>query len=268
MTIRFYNPLEETMYIPRGTTFTSTRQQYTQQFETLVDYYVTEGSTEAKVEVYAKEAGIIGNVPEDTINVMTSSSTLIKSVNNDLSFSTGRDEESQEELKRRFHMFVESRGRATNKSIRYGAMKVPDVKGVYVYEQVGLVTVYAHDNNGTLPNNLISDIEEALEDYRPSGIMLRVRPTVKTDVDVDVRVVITNKARIGETLQRHIESVIRSYLNDFNVSDDLILADLTQVIMNIDDSLIYDIQFNSIMGNIETQPEEIIRAGKINVTLV
>jgi hypothetical protein len=33
----------------------STRQQYTQQFETLVDYYVTEGSTEAKVEVYAKE---------------------------------------------------------------------------------------------------------------------------------------------------------------------------------------------------------------------
>ena len=199
---------------------------------------------------------------------MTSSSTLIKSVNNDLSFSTGRDEESQEELKRRFHMFVESRGRATNKSIRYGAMKVPDVKGVYVYEQVGLVTVYAHDNNGTLPNNLISDIEEALEDYRPSGIMLRVRPTVKTDVDVDVRVVITNKARIGETLQRHIESVIRSYLNDFNVSDDLILADLTQVIMNIDDSLIYDIQFNSIMGNIETQPEEIIRAGKINVTLV
>ena len=38
--------------------------------------------------------------------------------------------------------------------------------------------------------------------------------------------------------------------------------------MNIDDSLIYDIQFNSIMGNIETQPEEIIRAGKINVTLV
>lgn len=268
VTIRFYNPLEETMYIPRGTTFSSTRQQYTQQFETLVDYYVTEGSTEAKVEVYAKESGTIGNVPEDTINVMASSSTLIKSVNNDLSFSTGRDEESQEELKRRFHMFVESRGRATNKSIRYGAMKVPDVKGVYVYEQVGLVTVYAHDNNGTLPNNLISDIEEALEDYRPSGIMLRVRPTVKTDVDVDVRVVITNKARIGETLQRHIESVIRSYLNDFNVSDDLILADLTQVIMNIDDSLIYDIQFNSIMGNIETQPEEIIRAGKINVTLV
>jgi hypothetical protein len=39
---------------------------------------------------------------------MTSSSTLIKSVNNDLSFSTGRDEESQEELKNIWNLLFNS----------------------------------------------------------------------------------------------------------------------------------------------------------------
>lgn len=268
VTLKFYNPLEQTMYIPKGTTFTSTRVTYNQQFETLVDYYVVEGSTEATIEVYAKDTGTVGNVPENTINVMSSASTLIKSVNNDFSFSTGRDRESQEELKRRFQLFVESRGRATTKSIKYGALQVPDIQGVYVNEEVGLVTVYAHDNNGNLSDTLISDVEKSLEDYRPSGIALRIRPTTRTEVDVDVQVVITNKARIGETLKYHIENVIRQYLNEFNVSDDLILADLTQVIMNIDDNLIYDISYSSLMSNVETAPEEIIRAGNINVTLV
>lgn len=268
VTITFYNPLDQTMYIPKGTTFTSTRQQYSQQFETLVDYYVNPGSTEAIIEVFAKDVGIIGNVPEDTINVMASSSTLVKSVTNESSFYTGQERESQEDFKRRFHTYVESRGRATNKSLRYGALQVPDITGVHVYEEVGLVTIYAHDNNGNLSDTLKKDIEKSVEDYRPSGIMLKIEPVVKTEVDVDVTVTISNKARIGETLQRHIENVIRVYLNEFEVSDDLILADLTQIIMNIDDALIYDISIDSIQGNVETVPEEIIRAGKINVTLV
>nr|DAN11134.1 MAG TPA: Baseplate J like protein [Herelleviridae sp.] len=268
VTITFYNPLDQTMYIPKGTTFTSTRQQYSQQFETLVDYYVNPGSTEAIIEVFAKDVGIIGNVPEDTINVMVSSSTLVKSVTNESSFYTGQERESQEDFKRRFHTYVESRGRATNKSLRYGALQVPDITGVHVYEEVGLVTIYAHDNNGNLSDTLKKDIEKSVEDYRPSGIMLKIEPVVKTEVDVDVTVTISNKARIGETLQRHIENVIRAYLNEFEVADDLIIADLTQIIMNIDDALIYDISIDSIQGNVETVPEEIIRAGKINVTLV
>ncbi|MCP6462452.1 hypothetical protein NL471_27105, partial [Klebsiella pneumoniae] len=35
--IQFYQPLDMRMYIPAGTTFSSTRQEYPQQFETLVD---------------------------------------------------------------------------------------------------------------------------------------------------------------------------------------------------------------------------------------
>lgn len=268
VTLRFYNPIEEDYIIPRGTTFTSTNQEYPYQFETLVEYRVPKDSTEAILEVFSKQTGASSNIPENTLNVMTSSPPSLRSVSNETSFNTGADLESLEDFKKRFQDFVETRGRATNKSIRYGAMQVPDVEGVYVYEQVGLVTAFVHDRNGNLPDTVKKNVEQELEDYRPSGIMLRVAPVIKTLTDISVRVTLSNKDRISDTLEHHIEQVIRTYLNNFKVSDDLILNDLIQVIMNIDDRLIYDVEFSTIHGNTITKPEEIIRAGNIDVTLI
>lgn len=267
VTLRMYNPLEQRYYIPRGTIFTSSNNQFNQQYETLVDYYIEQGSTEAQIEVYCLEAGTYGNIPEHIIDSMSSASSVIKEVDNETSFNTGQDLESLEDLKERFHLFIKSRGRATNKAIQYGALSVPDVEGVYVYEQVGRVLVYAHDHNGNLSNIMIQEIYENIEDYRPSGIKLDVQPVDKISADVNVDVEITNKQRINDTLKEHIENFIRNYLNDFTVNKDLILADLTQVIMNIDDSLIYDLTYNINHENIITEPHEIIRSGEINVTL-
>ncbi|QYC50999.1 baseplate J-like protein [Mammaliicoccus phage vB_MscM-PMS3] len=265
VTIQFYNPLQERFYIPRGTTFMSTQQKYIQQFENVVDYYVEPGSSEAVIEVFCKEPGVVGNVPEGAIDVISTSSVLVKSVTNNLSFSTGTDEESITELKNRFHLFVESRGRATNKSIEYGTRLVPDIQGVYVYEEVGHVTVYAHDRNGNLSDTLQQDILGYVEDYRPSGIKLSVLPVSKTVVDLNINVTLTNKNRETDTFKSHIEGVVRNYLNGFTVSDNLVMSDLTQVIMNIDDNLIYDCSYEALNGNLLTSPEEIIRAGTINV---
>lgn len=267
VTLRMYNPLEQRYYIPKGTIFTSTNNQYNQQYETLVDYYVEQGSSEAVLEVYCLQAGTYGNIPEHIIDNMTSASSIIREVDNETSFNTGQDLESIEDLKERFHLFIESRGRATNKSIQYGTLNVPDVEGVYVYEQVGRILVYAHDRNGNLSQTMTQDIYNSLEDYRPSGIKLDVVSVEKINVDVNVDVIITNKQRINDTLKEHIQGVIRSYLNEFTVSKDLILADLTQVIMNIDDSLIYDLQYNINSDNIITDPQDIIRAGEIKVNL-
>lgn len=265
--IQFYQPLEMRMYIPAGTTFTSTNKEYPQQFETLVDYYADADTSEVEVEVYCKETGVAGNVPEGTIDTIASGSSLIRSVNNETSFSTGTKEESQEDFKRRFHSYVESRGRATNKSVRYGALQVPEVEGVHVYEETGHITVYAHDRNGNLSETLKEDILRALQDYKPSGIMLEVTSVVKDEVDISAVVTISNKNRIGDTLQRHIEGVIRNYLNTMKTSDDLIVTDLIQVIMNIDDNLIYDVEFTTLDENILIPAEGIIRAGEITVEL-
>lgn len=268
VTLRFYNPTKEPFVISRGTTFLVSRAGYTQQYETLDEYRVPEGLLEANVEVYCKENGEIGNIPEGYIDTMSTTSTLIKSIKNEQSFSTGQDEESLTSLKRRFHLFIESRGRATNRSIEYGARQVEDIEGVYIQEVTGHVTVYAHDRNGNLTDTLKEEVKKALKDYQPSGISLSVEAVQKTMVDVSVGVTLTDKTREGNTLRRHIESVIRAYINESVVNEDLILTELIQVIMSIDDQLIYDIDIIGIEGNISTLPHELVRAGEINVEFV
>lgn len=268
VTVRFYNPLKDDFYIPRGTTFMISRAGYQQQYETLSEYKVEEGVLETQLEVYCKESGEVGNVPEKYIDTMSSNSTLIKEIFNEQSISTGQDDESLTSLKRRFHLFIESRGRATNKSVEYGARQVEDVEGVYVKEDTGHITVFAHDRNGDLPDVLKAEIEKSMKDYKPSGIDMSIEPVVKTTVDVSVGVTLIDKSREGTTLRRHIESVIRAYINDFSVNQDLILSDLIQVIMNIDDQLIYDIDIIDVDGNIGALPHELLRAGDIKVEFV
>ncbi|BCK59793.1 tail protein [Staphylococcus phage vB_SauH_DELF3] len=266
--IQFYQPLDMRMYIPAGTTLGSTIDEYPQQFETLVEYYADEGPSAITVEVYCKEVGIVRNIPEDIINLYHSGSSLIRTITNPTSFITGTKEECKEDFKRRFHMFVESRGRATNKSIRSGTFGVPDVDGVYVYEEVGHVEHYAHDKNGNLSATPKNDIITALEDYRPSGLKLNVVDLDKEEIDVSTVVTISTDARIGEPLQGHIESVIRDNLNRLTTSIDLIINDLIQAIMNIDDNLIYDVAFKNLSTNIEVSSKGNIRGGDIKVELL
>lgn len=268
VTIRFYNPLEQEYYIPRGTTFMSTSQDYPQQFETVNNFYVSPGTVEALIEVHAKEAGTIGNVPENTITVMSSATSLIQSVTNKHSFSTGVDDETQSQYKKRFNKFIDTLSRGTKESIEFGASQVDNVAGVYVDEKVGNVSVYVHDANGDLSAELARAVEVALEEYRPAGIRLEVKPTRTMNIDIDFTVIITDKSKINNLLKSRIEGVVRTYLNNLDVSQDLVLAELVQHIMNIDDSLIYDVTFSGLSSNVETKPEELIRARVIKATLI
>ena len=52
------------------------------------------------------------------------------------------------------------------------------------------------------------------------------------------------------------------------VSDDLILSDVVQRIMNIDDYLIYDVEVTKPTKNLIIEDNQLIRAGKIEITLV
>ncbi|AII27322.1 putative baseplate assembly protein [Listeria phage LMTA-34] len=265
--IEFHSAVQSDVYIPKGTTFSSTINGYDQQFETVIDYYVPKDSILARVEVYCKVAGEIGNVPAGTINLIMNSVSNVKSVINESNFQTGTDEESLESVKNRFHAFVESRGRATVPAINYGTRLVEEVSGVYVKEYVGYVIVYAHDRNGNLSVNIQDNIKIALEDYRPAGIKLDVKPVNKRLLPVEVTVTITNKNRIGDTLQAHIQGVITDYLNSMQVSNNLILSELIQIIMSIDDSLIYDCKIENFTENVIINSEDIIRAGEVKVNL-
>lgn len=267
ITLEFHSKLTREVQVPQGTTFYSSLQGYNQTFEVIDSYSVPKGSSAVNVRAYATESGTVGNVPAGVIDTVGANVFNVSRVYNQDDFLTGRNEESVEKVKRRFRAFVETRGRATNKAIRYGARTVEDITGVYVDEETGYIRVYAHDGNGNLDDQLKLDVENAIEDYRPSGIKLDVLPIERKAQDIDITVTLRDTARLNESFKRQIEVVIRNYINRMEASDDLMLSDLTQEVMNIDDDTIVDMTINNLDENVFLGPEELMRAGVVNVNL-
>jgi len=265
--IVFHNALQQTVALPRGTRFTSSSSDYLNTYETTVDYYIPQGTVTAEVQVYCTIPGEIGNIPANVIDIMMTPLANIKTVNNAQAFQTGQNEEPLDELKSRFRSYIESLSKGTIPAIEYGTRSVPEVAGVWIDEKTGLIDVYAHDRNGDLPDDVRAKIIATLENFRPAGIPVNVKPVVRKTVNVDVKIVLTNKNAITKAFQDKIVAEISRYLNNMQTSQSLILSDLTSVIKSLDKQLIYDITFITPTGNIIVAGNEIIRAGTVKVTL-
>lgn len=266
--IVFTEPLTQQVAISRGTSIVSSRQSIDVTYETLIDYVVPEGATDALITAYCTELGTKGNVEKGVMDVFPYSIYKVESVSNIEDILTGADEATYASTKKLFKLFIESRGRATKKSLEYGTLQVQEITGAYVNETVGVAYVYCHDNNGNLSIELRDKVVTQLQEYRPAGIELKVLPIAKYSVDIQLTIVATDLTAITVTFQDTIEKFIKQYLNSFTAGKDLVLADFIQTVMNFDDALLYDCYFDDFDSNVIIDPSEIIRAGEINITFI
>ena len=264
VTLSFYAPTSEDITLPMGTSFYSSNDSYPQMYTLIEPYVVPAGSLTAVVIAYCTQTGTVGNVPAGTLDLMSGVQTTTASVTNADDINTGTDEESVSAVRARLNEFVETRGRGTVKAMDYAARTIPEVTGVYIYEETGKVTVYAHDANGDLSADLITKIENAEENYRPVGIPWSVQPVEKIAEDVSVMVTVTNTNLLSATFTEDLEQYIRSYLNTFAAGDDLIVANLVNKIISFS-PIIYDLSISVPLGNVSVDPDQIIRGGDITV---
>jgi uncharacterized phage protein gp47/JayE len=265
--VAFHNATQNDIILSRGSRFSSSLPQYPQLYETLVDYRIPKGSILVDFEVHCLTPGTVGNIPAGVLDIMQSPIANVRKVENPSAFQTGQDQEPVEEQRSRFSSFIKALSRATIPAIEYGTRSVDEVSGVWIEEETGRINVYAHDKNGSLPEFVRQKILTALQDYRPGGIPVIVMAVTRKEVDVNVTVTVTNKAAITDTFKNRIANEVSRYLNNMQTSQSLVLSDLSSVIKYIDRQLIYDVQFTNLSGNIALKGSEIIRAGKVQVTL-
>ena len=269
VTINFNTANSRAVHVPRGTRFMSRKRGYDQTFETLEDYYVNPGVVSSKVKVYCTEIGSYGNVPAGAIDTAGVNLMNLASVTNEDDFLTGQDQEPLEDVKRRFRMFVDTRGRATNKAIEYATRSVPDITGAFVDESTGWVKVYAHDNAGNLSEELRKQVEDLVEDYRPSGIRLTIHPINRVNLNVKVNVFVRGADNaVDGTLRSDLTYLTRQYINRHETGESLVLQDLAQQIMNYDDDIIYDVDFAEPLGNLDIEVNQLVRAKDVDVNLI
>lgn len=265
ITVEFYNESDDVIIIPRGSLFRSSDSNVLTVYTTLIAYVVEPGNQTAFIDVECTEPGIKGNTEAGKIDTTDLTLFNVKSVTNAHDFLTGSEEETYLSVKSRFQMFIEARGRATKKSLKWGAMSVDSIQGAYVDERPGVAFVYCHDKNGNLPDTLWQEVVNAEEDYRPAGIELHILPMVKREVDLDITVIASDLNLITEDFKDKLNKFTRNYLNSFSGSEDLVLADLIQEIMNFEDNIIYDCYVTNQKGNLIINSDQIIRAGKVTI---
>ncbi len=276
LTITFSTTTTSEVVISAGTSFESGLSAYmgVATFETLKNYVVAPGSTYATVEVYCTNSGTIGNFPKNTITRMLNSMANIKSITNEQDFLTGSDEETLAAVQKRFRDFVETRSRGTLKAIDYGTRLVEDITGVYVYEQTGLITVYCHDNNGNLSDDLKAQVETSLETYRPAGVKMVVSPVSRISFDLEVTA-FTDSEHLTSSFNTEVVLGVTNFLNTKTVGQNYVEAEITRLVMNMGDTSVTNVTAlvtspsdrAVVDGEILIAPSELIRAGNISVTL-
>jgi uncharacterized phage protein gp47/JayE len=266
VTIHYIEAMPAEMIIPINTIFT-TSMAYNKviKFRTTADVVVEKGVISVKVPVECLEAGEIGNVDPGKICIMTQLNSLVDYVENEEKFVNGVTAETSQHQKNRFREYIKSLARATAPSIAYGTKEVEGVAGVWVDDNyVGFVRVYAHDKNGDLPDELRQAIYDNLEEYRAAGVEVEVIPIVKVPADVSIFFVFTDETDVNEYLI-NLKQLITDFLNNYEVSNNLYITDLTGAItLNYKDVIV---TFEVESGyDKEVLPYEMICAGNIEVT--
>lgn len=266
LTIKFKYALTDPITIAKGSKFFTIplngKQVY---FQTTRDYVFGIGSTMSDIEVECIDSGVIGNVPSYSLRYSVIQLSQVSDIFNAQAFYTGKPEESKEERKKRFNRYIDTLARGTVSAIQYAALKVPGVAGAYVEDQIGYVNVYVHDAAGNLPEDLKQQVIRSILEYRAAGIDVIVLPVIKRTIDLDVSV----SVRPGFSLEEYrsaVQQAVTSYLNYFTVSRDVVQADLTRFIMDVDINAIANCHMN-LDQDIPINTFELVRAGTISVTV-
>lgn len=240
VTITFTKTLTVAVTIPKGITFTSSNSSYTNSYETEDEYVVPAGSSSITIPVYCTTTGSSGNIPSGVLDT-TSDLSGISSVINTNAFQTGTDEESLLDMQTRFRAMIQSLARGTVQSLKYATLAVDDITSVDIYEAIyGVAVVYCCDANGDLSTTLQTNVATYLEDWRPAGINILVRPVNKTISDITIALDMASSELETDDFITLVKTNIESYINSHHIGQSLYVNDLVQKVMDISDNGIND----------------------------
>ena len=279
VTVTLSTPLASPLVLAKGTSFYSSKDTESIMFVTQDSYFIDTGTSSFQVVVYCTQLGTIGNIDSNYIDTMSSTQITSKTATNEEPFATGTDEESTDSVLKRFRQFVATRGRATVNAVDYAARSVPGVAGVYVYEDTGEFTVYAHDANGDLNPYMLNQVTNAVNLYRPVGIPWSVSPVIKLVKGITFEIAVTDSTLVDDSFQTGLAEYVKKYLQSFTAGQDLVQNELTKYIMGYS-TIISDVYYDGSTTNgvddmdtanggsgkivaTDTLPNQIIRPGEV-----
>lgn len=197
LTLRFSRatPAPEPISIPQGT-----RAQTPGgiAFRTLEEAVLPQGGTRVDVPAEAEVPGTLGNVPAGAVTELRDALPGVEAVTNLTPGAGGQDEEDLEAQKARFARYLASLARGTLPALEAAALEVRTPSGLRPAAVLavdgaldpsippGRARVYV-DADPAPTSELLGAVAQALEGWRPAGVVLEVLAAGRVSVDLRLR---------------------------------------------------------------------------------
>lgn len=188
-------------------------------------YILKSGNVQISALVECLQVGIVGNALSGQINKIGSAMPGIDSVTNIDAFDTGQDEETDDQLKERFSLYIQSLGKATKVAVESAVSNVQPGLIYKVFENLnidgttnnGQIVVTVDDGSGNPSNTLKNRISQAVDRVRPVGVRhIITGPT--SNVTCMAHVVIAYDALLVPDVLALRDVVINALINYINAT--------------------------------------------------
>ncbi|AYP68596.1 hypothetical protein EalM132_00084 [Exiguobacterium phage vB_EalM-132] len=267
VTVTFTVPLNQAVLIPKGTQYYSVPiEGESLYFSSTSDVTAPIGSIEIDVPVKCDTAGTVGNVPSYSITRAVSITAYMAGVYNKYRFFTGAPKETREQRRKRFDSYLDSIRRGTTPAVEYGLLQIPEVYGVKIQEDIGMIYVFVHDSNGNLPTAVRTKVEQTLFEYKTAGVKAIVSGVTKKVVNLNIKLTLAENSN-RDTILFKVEDEVNTFINRLTVAKPLNRVDLLYTIKNVDTTSILNIDLQ-MAEDIIVEQSELVRPGIITVTEV
>lgn len=229
------------------------------------------GSTYITGVVTCTSGGVIGNVSSGKITNNISAIPGIDSINNGEGFGSGRERETDSELRLRVPLVVNGYKRGVEEAIRAAALGVSSVTYADFVEndpQTGTFTVYITTANGIVSQAIKDAVSGAVQAARGFTVPFEIQAKDTQNITIS-GIVKKMSADIDET---YLINAIRTELNNFisvSINNELKISDIIIVVRGITGVKdITNVAINGVSSNYTSTSYEIIRLSDVtNITM-
>lgn len=177
---------------------------------------VVPASGSINVPVQCEKYGIVGNVPVGAIKYFPETLEGLQTVTNEVAFSNGYEEETDEELRERYYTKVRTPATSGNKYHYLNWAKevtgVGDAKIIPLWNGNGTVKVIIINSNKRAADAaLITAVSEYIEENRPIGATATVVSATEKPINIIVTLVIDTQNYTIDQVKAWIETNLTNY---------------------------------------------------------
>ena len=229
------------------------------------DIILKAGETSIDVKVVCDEVGRL-YLPSGAINTMSRSIIGIASAINKSEVNSGRNEETDDELRKRTKAYITAFGKCTDDALKVAVEDIDGVTNCTVvdrYDGVGTSGVIVVPEIIPVLDSVAEEVANAIAVTKASGIkVFIIYPTIKW---IDIDLTITDI--VDDTI---ILEAISNYINSLEVGQTFVVRQMERKVLNaIDNNDIdndsVDIETTVPDTNVSCESEEIIRVKTVTI---